>query len=240
MGKSVRMATRKAENADYLVSVFESSPVALVSLDTRLRIVMFNRAAEELTGWTAALLAGRRVNRIIRPKSLRSIIGVLRRRGRFSVDGFVTKLIGSGGAEIPVRIVVSPLLGAGTSLNGILLIASDLRQLRRIQGKVLEAERLAALSEIAITINHEINNPLCSILGNTQLLLMERDRLDPRVVRKLRSIEREIARIQEISHRLARITRPVLKEYVGGRRMLDVDQSGVDDGSAEGSDQESV
>ena len=67
-------------------------------------------------------------------------------------------------------------------LAGFLCVASDLRAVKRFQGKLLEAERLSALSEIAIGLNHAINNPLCAILGNTQLLLMERDKHDPGTV----------------------------------------------------------
>jgi len=47
---------RYRESVDYLIGVFESFPAALVSLDTRLRIIMFNRAAEELTGFKSSLV----------------------------------------------------------------------------------------------------------------------------------------------------------------------------------------
>lgn len=124
-----------------------------------------------------------------------------------------------------MRLVVSPLKHGRGPLAGLLCVASDLRDVRRFQGKLLEAERLSALSEIAIGLNHAINNPLCAILGNTQLLLMERDRLDAATVRKLKSIEREISRIQKIAKRLPKITRPATKDYVGGKQMLDLDGS---------------
>jgi C4-dicarboxylate-specific signal transduction histidine kinase len=138
---------------------------------------------------------------------------------------------GKGDAEIPVRVKVSPLLGEAGNLLGVLVIATDLREVKRFQSKLLEAERLAAITETAIGINHEINNPLCAILGNTQLLLMEKDKLDPAIIEKLKSIEREITRIHEVAGRLARISKPVLKEYVGGKLMLDVEQSEVSSSS---------
>jgi PAS domain S-box-containing protein len=218
------------ESLDYLMRLFESSPVAIVSLDARLRIVLFNRAAQRLTGYHFSEVAGRRVNKLIRGKNLRYIIQVLRKKRGFSGDGFITKVIGKGGGETPIRLVISPLGSPDGTLTGVLCIASDLSDVKRFQGKLLEAERLDALSEIAVSINHEINNPLCSILGNTQLILMDRDKLDPETVRKLKNIEREIARIERIARKLPRITRPVIKEYVGGRRMLDLDGSEALDG----------
>lgn len=225
---------------DYLVNVFESSPVALISLDTRLRIIMFNRAAQELTGFSRPDVAGRRINKIIPLKRLKNIIDTMRQREMVSIDGYLTKFKGSGKKEIPVRLRISPLLDSNENLLGVLLMATDLREVKQLQTKLLEAERLAAITETAISINHEINNPLCSILGNTQLILMDRERLEPRTVRKLQSIEKQIVRIQGIAERLSRITRPVLKEYVGGRRMLDVERSEVNGSSCETERRESV
>ena len=213
------------ESIDYLTGVFESFPAALVSLDTRLRIIMFNQAAEELTGFKGSEVARRRVTSIIRLENVRYITRVLRKREKLPADGFITKLRAKNGREIPVRLIVSPLRRSRGALDGLLCVASDLGTVKRFQGKLLEAERLAALSEIAIGLNHSINNPLCAILGNTQLLLMERDRLDAGTVKKLKSIEREISRIQKIAKRLPRITRAASRDYVGGKRMLDLDGS---------------
>jgi len=216
---------RYQESVDYLAGVFESFPAALVSLDTRLRIIMFNRSAEALTGFRSARIQRRRVNCVMRLENVRYITRILRERGELPADGFITKLKTRNGKEAPVRLVVSPLRGSRGTLAGFLCVASDLRSVKRFQGKLLEAERLAALSEIAIGLNHSINNPLCAILGNTQLLLMERDRLDAGTVRKLKSIEREISRIQRIAERLPKITRTASRDYVGGKKMLDLDGS---------------
>lgn len=216
---------RCPESVDYLIGVFDSFPAALVSIDTRLRIIMFNRFAEELTGFRSPEVMRRRVNGVIRIDNVRYITGILRGRIELPADGFITKLRAKNGTEIPVQIVVSPLRGPRGKLAGFLCVASDLRAVKRFQGKLLEAERLSALSEIAIGLNHAINNPLCAILGNTQLLLMERDKHDPGTVRKLKSIEREISRIQKIAERLPMITRAASRDYVGGKRMLDVEES---------------
>ena len=128
---------------------------------------------------------------------------------------------------------INPLTGGNGELDGAILLAIDLSELRELQADLLEAERIAAITETAISVNHEINNPLCSILGYTQLILMDRDLLDDGVVAKLEGIEKQIVRIQEIAERLGRISRPVLKEYVGGSRMLDVERSAADDESDE-------
>jgi len=240
-----RRTTRgKAENRsmrayDYLMSVFQSSPVALISLDSRLRIMLFNRAAQELTGFQGHEVFGSRVSRIIDRGRLHEILDTFKDSSRVSTDGYITKIRGKNGRNVPVRIKISPLFGPDKHLMGVLVIATDLREIKRFQTKLLEAERLAAITETAIGINHEINNPLCAILGNTQLLLMEKDKLDPKIIKRLKSIEKEITRIHEVAERLARISRPVLKEYVGGKLMLDVECSEVENPPAKPSRGES-
>jgi signal transduction histidine kinase len=148
-----------------------------------------------------------------------------------SIEGHATRIIGKGCGEIPVRLRISPLNSRRRKLIGFVVMVMDMRGMQSEQARLIEAERLAAINETAISINHEINNPLCSILGNTQLMLMEGERLDPRMVKKLHCIEKQIERIQGVAKRLSRITRPAVKEYVGGRMMLDVERSEAEEAS---------
>jgi PAS domain S-box-containing protein len=234
-GDGMTMTGKQADTykvtTEYLAGVFESSPVALISLDTRLRIIMFNRAAQILTGYRSEDVIGRRIGRIIKARHLREIVAAVRQRGEASIDGYVTRITGSGHREIPVRLHLSSLYSAQDELLGFIAMATDMREVESERAKLIEAERLAAITETAISINHEINNPLCAILGNTQLMLMEVDRLDPKMVLKLHSIEKQIERIQGFAKRLAHVNRPVVREYVGGRKMIDVESSGVDEPS---------
>lgn len=231
--RKAKSQERSMRAYDYLMSVFQSSPVALISLDSHLRIMLFNRAAQELTGFQGHEVFGSRVSRIIDRDRLHGILETFKDSTKVSTDGYITKLRSKKGRQVPVRIKISPLFGSRRNLTGVLVIATDLREIKRFQTKLLEAERLAAITETAIGINHEINNPLCAILGNTQLLLMEKEKLDPRIIKRLKSIEREINRIHEVAERLARISRPVLKEYVGGKLMLDVEHSEIEESPVE-------
>ena len=217
---------------EYMASIIDSSPVPLIALDTSLRIIMFNRAARELTGFEMSDVMECRISALVGFADTRRIIRYLRDGGKPSAD-HIAKFRKSGGGEVPVRLRVNPVMNRGGELAGAIILAMDLTELRELQSKMLEAERVTAITETAISVNHEINNPLCSILGYTQLILMDRESLDPDVVSKLESIEKQIIRIQEIADRLGRINRPVLKEYIGGSRMLDMEHSCVEEAADE-------
>ncbi len=88
--------------------------------------------------------------------------------------------------------------------------------------EALDKERLSAIVETAVAVNHEVNNPLTAILGNVQLLLLKRDDLDEDLVAKLKTIETSALKIKEVTQRLMRITNPRSVEYSEGTKMLDL------------------
>jgi signal transduction histidine kinase len=93
----------------------------------------------------------------------------------------------------------------------------------------IEKARIAAVLETAIAVNHEVNNPLTAVLGNTQLLLLQADRLDPQTLKRLQAIEESALRIKDVTQKLLRQGKIRTTEYPGGLRMLDL--SGTDDES---------
>lgn len=89
----------------------------------------------------------------------------------------------------------------------------------------LKKAKLDTVVETAVTINHEINNPLTAVLGNVQLLLVDRDKLDAKSVRMLEAIESAALRIREVTRRLMDIIEPQVTEYTSGIKMVDLDKS---------------
>ncbi len=121
-------------------------------------------------------------------------------------------------------------LAASIALNAL---AADLAGGQAGSPEQIEAERLGAIIETAVTVNHEINNPLTAILGNIQLLLMKKDNLDEETTRKLRVVEQSALKIRDVTQRLLRITHARSVEYVEGTNMLQLpdDESETESGS---------
>lgn len=122
---------------------------------------------------------------------------------------------------------------AAVSLN---VVASGLSQDGQLDQDRIESERMGAIVETAVTVNHEINNPLTAILGNVQLLLLKHENLDPKVAEKLRVVEQSAMKIRDVTQKLLRITSSKSVEYVDGTNMLklpDDDDNTADDQSDE-------
>ena len=95
-----------------------------------------------------------------------------------------------------------------------------LNDLQAAQGKLVEQERLAAIGELVVTVNHEINNPLTSIIGLAEILSISAASLPPAKLQEAaKGIIRESKRIQEITSRLSRIKNSATTNYVGNTQM---------------------
>jgi signal transduction histidine kinase len=88
--------------------------------------------------------------------------------------------------------------------------------------EILDKERLSAIIETAVAVNHEVNNPLTAILGNVQLLLLKRNDLDDDLRTKLKTIEASALKIKDVTQKLMRISSPRSVEYTEGTKMLDL------------------
>jgi K+-sensing histidine kinase KdpD len=93
------------------------------------------------------------------------------------------------------------------------------------QKEVIKSERLSAILQTSVAINHEINNPLTAVLGNAQLLLSRKEGLDEETKEKLKIIEENALKIMNVTQTLMKIIEPVIVEYAGGVKMLDIRKS---------------
>ncbi|MDZ7860177.1 MAG: PAS domain S-box protein [Candidatus Krumholzibacteriota bacterium] len=217
----------KADKLYFTERLFESSPVAMIYLSRTLRITMINRAANELVGYPNSFLYGRRISSIMKWNRLKKVFSNIRDGKLIPLMGYPTRFINRCEKEVPVRLRISSMKDECGEIEGYLLTAVDMREVKDMQIGLLEAERFTAITETAVSVKHEINNPLCSILGNIQLILMENNDIDPANSKRLKSIEKQIYRIQQITYKLGKIVKPTLKEYIDGKKMLDVEASSV-------------
>lgn len=75
------------------------------------------------------------------------------------------QLPGRTGSEIPVNVSAAEIIGEDGGQIGSMFILQDLSELRRLEKKVRQREKLAAVGDLAAGIAHEVRNPLSSIKG---------------------------------------------------------------------------
>lgn len=98
-------------------------------------------------------------------------------------------------------------------------------RLKELNEKLVEAEKLKTFAAMAITANHEINNPLTGIIGNIELLKTEKDLDAEKKQKMLATIYEQAQKISKTVRRFSNIIEPTLKKYTEDIEMIDFDKS---------------
>ena len=101
-------------------------------------------------------------------------------------------------------------------------------RLKRATDELLDARELAAVGAMAVTLGHEINNPLAIVVGNLELVLTKGTPPDGDRCR-LQAAYDGAVRIRELVRRLVNIRQVVLTKYLGSVDMIDVASSSSSD-----------
>jgi DNA-binding response OmpR family regulator len=73
-----------------------------------------------------------------------------------------------------------------------------LLRIKELQRKLIESERMAAIGQIALTIRHEINNPLTAIVGQSEMILKKDKSISPDIRELLEYIYKDGITIKSI------------------------------------------
>jgi len=117
---------------------------------------------------------------------------------------------------------IVPLCDRQGKVAGGVCVTRDITRVVMLENELMEKERQALVGQLAITLNHEVNNPLTAILGTAQLVLSTKN-VDPGLARFLRMIESNALRIADVTRRLRELEEIHLTEYLkDGPLMLDL------------------
>ncbi|NOZ74629.1 MAG: GAF domain-containing protein [FCB group bacterium] len=102
-------------------------------------------------------------------------------------------------------------------------LRETLRQLEAAQQKLIEKERLAAVGEIVVTVNHEINNPLTAIMGAAELAQANLRMNQPdNIERHLLMILKSANRIQAITQKITALKKTQTIPYIDEYSMMEL------------------
>jgi len=110
------------------------------------------------------------------------------------------------GRWLTMRASASKLFDADGKLAGVIISVRDITTERKLEQQIVQSERLAAMGAMIGGVAHELNNPLTSILGVSELL---QDSQTTEAARKqIGILQQQARRAAEIVHNLTYFATP--------------------------------
>ena len=105
------------------------------------------------------------------------------------------------GTAFPVAASVAAILDESGAASAIVSVERDISEEQRLREQVIHSERLSAVGQLVAGVAHELNNPLQSVIGRTELLIESENREE-----HLRDLEQ----VRTDGYRAARIVRSLM------------------------------
>lgn len=174
--------------------ILETIQEAVLAVDVEGSIRLTNPAVCTRLGYTRAELLGAPLSRILDPSSEAAIRPADLTRD-WAIRDRETVWRTKDGRPIQVSVSASVMTDHRGSPAGIVYVASDISERKRIESQLRHSEKLAALGTLLGGVAHELNNPLFMISGQVQLLqeLVKRGRpedLDETLAHTQQAVER--------------------------------------------------
>ena len=206
-GYEIQLQARNDEleaTREFLSSIIEGSAEAIVTLDREARVTSWNRAAENIYGWTAVEMTGSGLERLLPDDDgVQAVTDEIERRVRRgeTVEHHDVDRIRKDGHRITVHVTRTPLYDSGNHMFGAMSMEHDVTGMREMENRLREQQSLAAVGQQAASVAHEIKNPLAGIRGACEIISDGYTDDDPKKelsVEVLRQVDRLNRTVQEL------------------------------------------
>ncbi len=183
---------------DFQARLINSSNNGIVATDDSGKIVIFNPAAELIFGYRRADLVGQVEAQTIFPGHISADFQAARNNGVNQLPWRETEIVAKTGEAIPVRFSGS-LLREKHRIMGNVAFFQDLREIKRLERELVNAERLAAIGQTVAGMAHCVKNILHGLRGGSYMVNLGIDKDKPD---KLKSgwqmVQRNIQRTSDL------------------------------------------
>lgn len=179
----------------------------VITTDMEERVVLMNKVAEGLTGWTQQEAVGRPLQEIfhmIDGKTGRPLespaVQVLQTGATVELADH-TILVSRGETERSIAHSGAPIRDKAGHIIGVVLVFRDTTQQQKMEEDLLRTSKLEAVGLLAGGIAHDFNNILTAILGNLSLVKMSIGPTDP-LHRRVSDAETASLRARDLAQQL--------------------------------------
>ncbi len=213
------------EEKERLAVTLRSIVDGVVTTDTAGRVVMMNKALEEMTGWNQDQAYGHHCTEVVTLVGDRDNAPL-----KITLDqAFLQKtivnvledltLIGRNGKKNIVSMSVAPITDHNKRIYGAILVVRDIAEKLKLEEELIKSEKMESIGILAGGIAYDFNNVLGVILGNISLAKVYLD-ADEKSRQILERAEKASNRAKELAQQLLTFSKggaPIKKAPISRR-----------------------
>jgi PAS domain S-box-containing protein len=164
-----------AQEKERLAVTLRSIGDGVITTDVAGKIIMLNKAAEEMTGWTSEDAAGRPlpevfmiINELTREVCENPVEKVMSTGNVIELANH-TCLISKDGRELVIADSGAPIRDNDSRIAGVVLVFRDMTEKQKLIDSIQRAQKLESIGILAGGIAHDFNNMLAGIFGYLDL-----------------------------------------------------------------------
>lgn len=156
--------------AEFRRHLLESFPDLILVIDNEERFTFVSSRIQDMLGYRPEQWTGKKISEVDEqsPEFLSLYRDVVAGKLKFGFCEYRAKH--SKGTSQIMRATASPLFDADNNPVGVVVSVRDITLEKKLEQQVILTERLAAMGQMIGGFAHELNNPLTSILGLSEML----------------------------------------------------------------------
>ena len=201
-----KLERQLVQQEEFRRRLLESFPDLILVVDLQERYTFVSSRVRDLLGYRSEDLLGKRISE---SEDHSAELAALYRdvaSGKISFGSAEYSARHRDASWRTMRASASPFFDADSKLGGVIISVRDITTERKLEQQIVQSERLAAMGAMIGGVAHELNNPLTSILGVSELL---QDSQTTEAARKqIGILQQQARRAAEIVHNLTYFSTP--------------------------------
>jgi len=162
----------------FLYSTLESIGEGVIATDKNGQITLMNKAAEELTGWTAAEAEGNLIDKVMviidEKTGEQTDKSILQMIETDTAIGIVNNpvLVAKDGSKKALYISGAPIFNKEDEILGDIIVFHDITPRKRMEDELIKSQKLESLGTLAAGIAYDFNNLLSSLFGYIEMAMV--------------------------------------------------------------------
>ncbi len=173
-----QLENKLRDEKDKLTNFLKSIADGIFVIDESKRIVIANKTAEEITGYSSEEIIGKNIFKVVKfmdkeiENKLKDIINCIITRNVFADIPNNIRISGKDGIEHILDINIAPTYNINSEIIGVNVILRDITERYSLEQELDKVERLNTIGLLAGGIAHDFNNFLTIIMGNISIVTM--------------------------------------------------------------------